>query len=68
MTTCKELETWRSESGCVRCVHYTGCRFFIALALMAKENSTFRDIMLPSFTQRCPMFFSVFNHGRQNDK
>lgn len=60
MTTCKELNNWRNRSGCVNCVHYQGCRFFIALALMSKEKSTFREIMIPSFAEKCPMYFGIF--------
>lgn len=60
MTTCKELNEWRNKSGCHTCVHYNGCRFFIALALMAQEKSTFRDIMMPSFVEKCPMYFGIF--------
>jgi hypothetical protein len=54
-----ELSKFRDTSRCSACVHYSGCRLWLALLLLNDELSPRGlDLIIPDITKACPMFFS----------
>jgi hypothetical protein len=54
-----ELRKFREVSHCAACVHYSGCKLWLALLLMNEEIlRPGLDIVVSDITKACPMFSS----------
>jgi hypothetical protein len=65
--SCSELTKFRDISHCSACVHYSGCRLWLALLLMKEELfAPGLDLIVPDITKPCPMFFAWTAESARN--